>query len=290
MEDDRRTPILDLPPLREVIARHGLRARKQLGQNFLLDINLTRRIARSAGGLSQGTTIEIGPGPGGLTRALLIEGAARVVCIEKDARCLLALQELVEASAGRLTVLQADALEIDLCGLVEAPRRIVANLPYNVATPLLIAWLSQIAGNPHAFDSLTLMFQKEVADRLCAEPGTKSYGRLSVLAQWLCDCQALFSIPPSSFVPPPQVTSTVVRLAPHPQPLAPAQLRDLERVTAAAFGQRRKTLRQSLKQLGVPVLEILERASIEGSRRGEALSVVEFCGLARALAALQSTT
>ena len=287
MEQSQRDPILNLPPLRDVIARFGLSARKQLGQNFLLDINLTRRIARSAGDLSRGSTIEIGPGPGGLTRALLIEGAARLVCIEKDARCLLALEELAEASVGRLTVLQADAMDVDLREITEAPRRVVANLPYNVATALLIAWLTQLAEDLQAFESLTLLVQKEVAERLYAEPGTKSYGRLSVLTQWLCDCQALFSIPASAFVPPPKVTSAVVRIAPRPQPLAAARLSDLERVTAAAFGQRRKTLRQALKQLGVPASELLDRASIDGGRRGEGLSVVEFCALARALAALE---
>ncbi len=285
----QHSPVLDLPPLREVIARFGLSARKQLGQNFLLDINLTRRIARSAGDLSRGSTIEIGPGPGGLTRALLIEGAAHVLCIEKDARCLLALEELADASQGRLTVLQADAMDVDLREHGDAPRRIVANLPYNVATALLVSWLSQIAEDPQAFESLTLMFQKEVADRLHAEPGTKSYGRLSVLTQWLCDCQALFSIPASAFVPPPKVTSSVVRIVPRPAPLAPAEIHDLQRVTAAAFGQRRKTLRQALKPLGAPVPQLLDRAAIDGGRRGETLSVPEFCGLARVLAELRDS-
>ena len=278
-----------LPPLREVIARFGLNARKQLGQNFILDLNLTRRIARAAGDLSTGTTIEIGPGPGGLTRALLIEGAARVVAIEKDARCLAALAELADASEGRLHLIEADALQACYADIGETPRRIVANLPYNIATPLLIGWLGSIAANPKTFDSLTLMFQQEVAERLYAIPATKAYGRLSVLTQWLCDCRPLFLIAPSAFVPPPKVTSAVVQLVPLAQPRAEAKLPMLERVTAAAFGQRRKTLRQALKSLGVPAQDLLARADIDGRRRGETLTVEEFCALARTLDAIEGS-
>lgn len=278
-----------LPPLREVIARFGLNARKQLGQNFILDLNLTRRIARAAGDLSTGTTIEIGPGPGGLTRALLIEGAARVVAIEKDARCLAALAELADASEGRLHLIEADALQACYADIGETPRRIVANLPYNIATPLLIGWLGSIAANPKTFDSLTLMFQQEVAERLYAIPATKAYGRLSVLTQWLCDCRPLFLIAPSAFVPPPKVTSAVVQLVPLAQPRAEAKLPMLERVTAAAFGQRRKTLRQALKSLGVPAQDLLARADIDGGRRGETLTVEEFCALARMLDAIEGS-
>ena len=278
-----------LPPLREVIARFGLNARKQLGQNFILDLNLTRRIARAAGDLSTGTTIEIGPGPGGLTRALLLEGAARVVAIEKDARCLAALAELADASEGRLHLIEADALQACYADIGETPRRIVANLPYNIATPLLIGWLGSIAANPKTFDSLTLMFQQEVAERLYAIPATKAYGRLSVLTQWLCDCRPLFLIAPSAFVPPPKVTSAVVQLVPLAQPRAEAKLPMLERVTAAAFGQRRKTLRQALKSLGVPAQDLLARADIDGRRRGETLTVEEFCALARTLDAIEGS-
>ena len=278
-----------LPPLREVIARFGLSARKQLGQNFILDLNLTRRIARAAGDLSTGTTIEIGPGPGGLTRALLLEDAARVVAIEKDARCLAALAELADASEGRLHLIEADALQACYADIGKTPRRIVANLPYNIATPLLIGWLGSIAANPKTFDSLTLMFQQEVAERLYAIPTTKAYGRLSVLTQWLCDCRPLFLIAPSAFVPPPKVTSAVVQLVPLAQPRAEAKLRMLERVTAAAFGQRRKTLRQALKSLGVPAQDLLARADIDGRRRGETLTVEEFCALARTLDAIEGS-
>ncbi|MEX0760255.1 MAG: 16S rRNA (adenine(1518)-N(6)/adenine(1519)-N(6))-dimethyltransferase RsmA, partial [Tistlia sp.] len=231
-----------LPPLREVIARHALGARKALGQHFLLDLNVTGRIARSAGPLGQGTTIEIGPGPGGLTRALLLAGAERVVAIERDERCLAALTEIAAASGGRLELLQADALTVAAETLGEAPRRIVANLPYNVATPLLLGWLAALARDPQAFESLTLMFQKEVAERLAAVPRSKAYGRLSVMTQWLCTVDALFDLPAQAFTPPPKVTSSVVRLTPRAVPLAPAQAAVLERVTAAAFGQRRKML------------------------------------------------
>jgi 16S rRNA (adenine1518-N6/adenine1519-N6)-dimethyltransferase len=268
----------DLPPLREVIARAGLGARKSLGQNFLLDLNLTGRIARAAGPLAPFTVIEVGPGPGGLTRALLAEGAGRVVALEKDERCLGALAEIAEAYPGRLTVVPGDALEADLVALAPAPRKIVANLPYNVATPLLLGWLRRIGD----FASLTLMFQKEVALRLVARPRSKDYGRLSVITQLVAEPALLFDIPPRAFVPPPKITSTVVRLTPRPIPLGPARLEDVERVTAAAFGQRRKMLRGSLKSLGVDVDALLARAAIPGEARAEELTVEQFCALAEA--------
>ena len=261
-----------------VIARHGIGARQSLGQNFILDLNLTRRIARAAGPLETGTTVEIGPGPGGLTRALLSEGANRVVAIERDPRCLAALSELAALYPGRFEIVAGDALALDPAALSETPRRIVANLPYNIATVLLIRWLSRIGD----YESLTLMFQREVAERLVAQPRSPAYGRLSVLVQWLCEAKILFDIPPQAFTPPPKVTSSVVRLTPRAAPLAPADKPVLERVTAAAFGQRRKMLRSSLKSLGVPVEALLAVAGIAGTARAEELSVVQFCALARA--------
>jgi 16S rRNA (adenine1518-N6/adenine1519-N6)-dimethyltransferase len=276
-------PSPDLPPLRDVIRRHGLDARKSLGQNFLLDINLTRRIARAAAPLDDATVVEIGPGPGGLTRALLLEGARRVVAIEQDRRCIPALEELAAVFPGRLSVVEGDALSIDAASLADAPRQVVANLPYNIATPLLIGWLRQ-AG---AWRSLTLMFQKEVAQRLVAAPRSKDYGRLSVLTQWLCEARPAFDIPPQAFVPPPQVTSTVVRLVPRAVPLAPCRLDDLERVTAAGFGQRRKMLRSSLKPLG-DAAALLAASGIDPAARAEELPVEAFCALARAVAAASS--
>ena len=267
-----------LPPLREVIARHGLAAKKSLGQHFLLDLNLTGRIARAAGDVSAGTVIEIGPGPGGMTRALLAAGAAHVIAVERDARCIPALAEISAAYPGRLTVIEADALDIDAAKLGESPRRIVANLPYNVATPLLVGWL-RIA---EAFESITVMLQKEVADRLAAAPRTSDYGRLSIIAQWRCKVRSQFNVAREAFVPPPNVASTVVRLDPYAAPLAPARMETLERVTAAAFGQRRKMLRASLKQLG-DAGALLAVAGIDGTRRAEELTVEEFCALARAV-------
>jgi 16S rRNA (adenine1518-N6/adenine1519-N6)-dimethyltransferase len=275
-----------LPPLREVIARYGIGARKSLGQNFILDLNLTRRIARAAGPLDDGTTIEIGPGPGGLTRALFDEGAARVIAIERDPRCLAALGELAALYPGRLAIVDGDALKIDPVTLAEKPRRIVANLPYNIATALLLRWLDRIG----EYESLTLMFQREVAERLVAAPRTSAYGRLSILVQWLCEARILFDIPPRAFTPAPKVTSSVVRLVPRPMPLAPADKAVLERVTAAAFGQRRKMLRASLKSLGVPVEPLLAAAGIAGTARAEELSVTEFCALASALALTSDQT
>ncbi|WP_455372634.1 16S rRNA (adenine(1518)-N(6)/adenine(1519)-N(6))-dimethyltransferase RsmA [Limibacillus halophilus] len=270
----------ELPPLREVIARHDLGAKKALGQHFLFDMNLTRRIARAAGDLSQGTTIEVGPGPGGLTRALLLEGAGKLVAIERDERCLAALAELGAAFPGRFQVISADALETPVEPLGPAPRRIVANLPYNVSTQLLIGWLELIAREPDALSCLVLMFQKEVAQRLTAKPRSKDYGRLTILTQWLCEVEPLFDISPKAFVPPPKVTSTVVELRPRPAPAFPAEIASLQKVTAAAFGQRRKMLRQSLKSLGGDAQALLEAAGIKETARAEELTLEDFCRLA----------
>jgi 16S rRNA (adenine1518-N6/adenine1519-N6)-dimethyltransferase len=270
-----------LPPLREVIARHGLGARKSLGQHFLLDLNLTGRIARAAPDLSRGTVIEVGPGPGGLTRALLAEGATNLVVVEKDRRCLEALAELAVAYPGRLEVVEGDALKMDLAALGPAPRQIVSNLPYNISTALLVRWLTALADDPAAFSALTLMFQKEVAARLVAMPRSGPYGRLSVLTQWLCAARPLFDIPPRAFTPPPKVVSSVVALTPRAEPLAPASLAALEKVTAAAFGQRRKMLRQSLKSLGGDTARLFEATGIAPTARAEELAVEEFCALAR---------
>jgi 16S rRNA (adenine1518-N6/adenine1519-N6)-dimethyltransferase len=270
-----------LPPLREIVARHGIAARKGLGQHFLFDLNLTSRIARAAGPLAGRHVIEVGPGPGGLTRALLETGATAVHAIEKDARCLAALAELSAAFPGRLHIYAADATEIDDTTLAPAPRVVVANLPYNVSTVLLRAWLGRV----RAYESLTLMFQREVAERLAAPPGGKDYGRLSVLTQWLCRVDMLFHIPARAFTPPPKIDSTVLRLSPRAEPLASASQDALERVTAAAFGQRRKMLRQSLKSLGVDAGALLDAGAIAPTRRAEELSVEEFCALARAFAA-----
>jgi 16S rRNA (adenine1518-N6/adenine1519-N6)-dimethyltransferase len=270
-----------LPPLRELIARHGIAARKSLGQNFILDLNLTRRIARAAGPLDDATVIEIGPGPGGLTRALLAEGARRVVAIERDPRCLAALGELAAAYPGRLELVAGDALALDPAALSDPPRKIVANLPYNIATVLLLRWLDRIGD----YDSLVLMFQREVAERLVAAPRSPAYGRLSVVVQWLTLPKILFDLPPRVFVPPPKVTSSVVTLIPRAAPLAPASKPVLERVTAAAFGQRRKMLRSSLKTLGVPVEPLLTATGIAPTARAEELSIAEFCALACTLEA-----
>jgi 16S rRNA (adenine1518-N6/adenine1519-N6)-dimethyltransferase len=268
--------VAGLPPLRETIAAYGLDARKRLGQHFLLDLNLTRRIARAAAPLDQGTVIEVGPGPGGLTRALLLEGATHVVAVEVDARAIDALRELQAAAAGRLEVIEADALETDLTVLGPAPRRIVANLPYNVSTALLIKWL-------HVANEVTdmvLMFQKEVVDRLAARPRTKDYGRLSVLAQHVCDVHRLFDVAPSAFVPPPKVTSSVAQLTPRPAAERLADLRPLEKVTAAAFGQRRKMLRGSLSSLFPDPTTVLEGLGLSPTARAEELSVADFVRLA----------
>jgi len=275
-----------LPPLREVIARHGLAARRALGQNFLLDLNLTRRIARAAGPLTGVTVIEIGPGPGGLTRALLETDAKQIIALERDERCIAALEELATAYPGRLRIVAGDALEIDPGTLVEpgATPKIIANLPYNIATPLLIKWLRRLnAGDRPIFAGMTLMFQKEVAQRLAASPRSRSYGRLSIIAGWLCEIEALFDIAPQAFVPPPKVTSTVVGLTPRAQPLAPARMEVLERVTAAAFGQRRKMLRSSLKSISDDPLTLLSKCGLDPTARAEELDIGAFCALARAI-------
>ena len=270
-----------MPPLREVIARHGLTAKKSLGQNFILDLNVTRRIARTAGPFDGMEVIEIGSGPGGLTRALLETEAKRVIVVERDRRAVAALDELAAAYPGRLDIVEGDALELDPAALTGAPRKIVANLPYNIATALLLRWLDRI----DAYESLTLMFQREVAERLVAMPRSPAYGRLSVIVQWLAEPKILFDLPPSAFVPPPKVTSSVVTLLPRAIPLAPADKARLERVTAAAFGQRRKMLRASLRALGVPAEPLLDAAGVAPTARAEELSVGEFCALARALEA-----
>ena len=267
-----------LPPLREVIAKYGLRAKKGLGQNFLLDLNLTGRIARAAGPLDAGTVIEVGPGPGGLTRALLDEGAVRLVAIERDERCLPALAEIAAARPGRLSVVAGDALAADWAALGPPPRRIAANLPYNIGTALLLRWLE----TPGLFASLTVMLQSEVVDRIAAPAGGKAYGRLSVICQWLCRVAPLFTVPPAAFTPPPKVTSAVVRLEPLPEPRFPAPRAALERITAAAFGQRRKMLRASLRPLGGESL--CRAAGIDPELRAEAVPVAGFCALARILA------
>lgn len=276
-----------LPSLGETIATHGLSARKSLGQNFLLDLNLTRKIARSAGPLEGRTVIEIGPGPGGLTRALLDQGASRVIAVERDDRIKPILEEIGLAYPGRLETHFADALDVHEPSLledleIEEPVVIIANLPYNIATALLVKWLT-FAPWPPFFDSLTLMFQREVAERITASPSSKAYGRLSILSQWRTDPKILFDIPARAFTPPPKVTSTVVRLDLRKEPKAEADADILQRVVAAAFSQRRKMLRQSLKALGVDTLALLEQAGIDPTARAETLSVEDFCKLARTL-------
>lgn len=274
-----------LPPLREVIAEHGLRAKKELGQNFLLDLNLTSRIARVGGSLEGVRVIEVGPGPGGLTRALLAEGAREVIAIERDPRALPALAQIAEAYPGRLTIIAGDALEMDYRTLADGPTRIVANLPYNIATPLLIGWLS-LDPWPSFFESLTLMFQREVAERICARPGEDPYGRLGVLAGWRTDARIAFNVGRQAFVPPPNVTSAVVHLLPKPVD-DDVTVRNLENITKAAFGQRRKMVRQSLKSSGVAVEGLLAAAGLKGDERAEDLPVESFLAMARALPALR---
>ena len=274
-----------LPPLREVIASHGLSARKSLGQNFLLDLNLTAKIARQAGDLTGCDVLEIGPGPGGLTRGLLAEGARHVVAIEKDERCISALAEIAAHYPGRLTVLEGDALKIDPMEHLNPPVRVVANLPYNVGTELLVRWLTPDEWPPY-WTSLTLMFQKEVAQRITAECGSKAYGRLSILAQWRCQVRMAMQIPPEAFTPPPKVTSAVVHLERREVPLYDADAKVLERVVAKAFGQRRKMLRASLKGLVPDVEDVLRSVGIKPTDRAENISVEQFCALARTVAAL----
>jgi 16S rRNA (adenine1518-N6/adenine1519-N6)-dimethyltransferase len=271
-----------LPPLREVIAKHGLAARKALGQNFLMDLNLTARIARVAGPLTGVTVVEVGPGPGGLTRALLAEGAARVIAIERDERCLAALAEISDRYPGRLEVIAGDALEVDLSHHLKGPARIVANLPYNIGTELFVRWMTPQDWPPW-WDSLTLMFQREVAERIVAKPGSKAYGRLSVLAQWRARARIAFEVGPAAFTPPPKVTSAVVHVVPA-MPMADVAPELLERVVAAAFAQRRKMLRQSLKFAFPNAVALLEAAGIDPTRRAETLSISEFLALAIAAA------
>jgi 16S rRNA (adenine1518-N6/adenine1519-N6)-dimethyltransferase len=276
-----------LPPLREVIARHGLTARKALGQNFLLDLNLTARIARVAGPLAGVTVVEVGPGPGGLTRALLAEGAKRVIAIERDARCLAALEEISAHYPGRLEVIAGDALEVDPAPYLDRPARIVANLPYNVGTELFVRWMTPERWPPW-WDSLTCMFQREVAERIVARPGRDAsggaYGRLSVLAQWRARARIAFDVNPGAFTPPPKVTSSVLHVVPA-EPMADVAPGLLERVVAAAFAQRRKMLRQSLKTRFDDPVALLEAAGIDPTRRAETLSIEEFLGLCRTVEA-----
>ena len=274
----------DLPPLREVIRKHDLGAKKSLGQNFLLDLNLTARIARAAGPHNDVTVVEIGPGPGGLTRALLAEGAPHVIAIERDSRAIAALNEISARYPGRLSVIEDDAMSFDPRPLLGGRRaRIVANLPYNIATPLLISWLTAEPWPPW-YDRMVLMFQREVAERIAAAPGSKSYGRLSVLTQWRTEPRILFDISPKAFMPPPKVKSSLVEFFPRAHPL-PCDRQALERVTQAAFGQRRKMLRQSLKTLGRDPAPLLEQAGIAGTARAEDIPVEGFVRLARLYAA-----
>ena len=273
-----------LPPLREVIAQHGLSARKSLGQNFLLDLNLTRRIARAAGPLEGATVLEVGPGPGGLTRALLMEGAGKVIAVERDDRTRPALAEIAAAYPGRLEVVEADALKVnwaEIAAQAEGPVKIAANLPYNIATPLLTGWLLAEPWPPY-WSSLTLMFQKEVAQRITASPGSDAYGRLSIISQWRSQALKLFDISPRAFTPPPKVTSSVVHITPLPEPVHRCQAQVLEKVTAAAFGQRRKMLRSSLKALGGDTEAMIAAAGLKPEMRAEQVDVAGFCRLAEA--------
>ena len=270
-----------LPPLREVIRKHRLAARKSLGQNFLLDLNLTGRIARAAGDLGGCDVLEIGPGPGGLTRAILANGARRVVAVERDERCLAALEEIAAHYPGRLEVIPADALSLDPRTYLRPPVKIIANLPYNIATPLLIGWL-QTEPWPPWFEGITAMFQREVALRITAGPGEKAYGRLSVMARWRSSASILFDVNRSAFTPPPKVTSSIVQLIPRQNPL-PCRTKALEKVTAAAFGQRRKMLRSSLKSIFPKAETTLQEIGIDPTKRAEQLKISEFCNLANRL-------
>ena len=271
-----------LPPLRDVIEAHGLKANKALGQNFLFDLNLTRRIARAAFPLEGFTIVEVGPGPGGLTRALLAEGASHVIAVERDTRALPALQEIAAHYPGKLEIISGDAMEVDWAKLIKGPAKIVANLPYNIATPLLIGWLS-VEPWPPWFSSLTLMFQKEVAERIAAKAGADAYGRLSVISQWRCEAKKLFDVNRSAFTPPPKITSSIVQLIPRAVCSPPCTLKNLERVTAAGFGQRRKMLRQSLKAAFDQPEAVLEGLGIAPTKRAEELTIGDFGRLALAL-------
>lgn len=273
-----RRNLSGLPPLREVIAAHGLQARKSLGQNFLLDQNITDKIVRLCGPLAGLSVVEIGPGPGGLTRSLLHSGALRVVAVETDSRAISALEGLQQAAGDDLALVQGDALEVSLPELCEAPRAVIANLPYNIATPLLLRWMKDLKGDPATYRFMALMFQKEVAERICAVPGTKSYGRLGIVSQWLCTVKVLMDLPPSVFTPPPKVRSSIVRFVPKvlegPQPSFDA----MERVTALAFQGRRKMVRSSLKDYAAH----FERLGIDPQSRAEDLSVQDYIALAQA--------
>lgn len=270
--------IAALPPLRDIIRDHALRAEKSLGQNFLLDLNLTAKIARAASSLRNANVLEIGPGPGGLTRAILMESPAYLLAVEYDPRAVAALQGLQDAAQGKLQILQRDALDLRLDALpLTSPITIVANLPYNIATPLLTGWLQQNHEKPGLVCEMVLMFQKEVAQRIAAKPGTKTYGRLSIIAQWLCDCKIMFDVPAAAFTPAPKVTSSIVRLVPRPRP--DGDFAAMEKITAAAFGQRRKMLRGSMKDY----LPLLEACGIDPTRRAEDVSVAEYAALVRHL-------
>jgi 16S rRNA (adenine1518-N6/adenine1519-N6)-dimethyltransferase len=271
-----KSDILKLPALRNVTTVHNLAPRKSLGQNFIFDINLTRKIARAAAPFCDGTVIEIGPGPGGLTRALFLEGAENIIGIEKDTRAIRALAELVRVAKGKLTLIQSDAMKLSIHSIGFPPRRIIANLPYNIATGLIINWLR----TPDAFESITVMVQKEVAMRMCAEPGGSNFGRLAIIIQWLAIPKMLFDVPPSAFHPSPKVTSTLIEIRPRLKPLFEANRHALETVTAHAFGQRRKMLRSSLKNIGGHTL--LDKANIQPTQRPENLTIQEFCKLAQA--------
>ena len=271
-----------LPPLRDAIARHGLTARKTMGQSFLLDLNLTSKIARQAGDLAACDVLEVGPGPGGLTRALLAEGARKVLAVEKDARCLPALEEISARYPGRLEAIEGDALKLDLLGRLAPPVRVVSNLPYNIGTELLVRWLTPKTWPP-AWTSLTLMFQREVAERIVAAPGSKAYGRLSILAQWRAEARIVMDLPPEAFTPPPKVRSAVVHLDALPEARFPADPATLGRLVATAFGQRRKMLRASLKPLLSDVDRDLRLAGIAPTERAERVPIERFCALARSM-------
>ena len=274
-----KTKILNLPPLSTLVEQYDLNPYKSLGQNFIFDLNLTRKIVRAANLSSNETIFEIGPGPGALTRALFIEGAGRVIAIERDKRAITALSELVDICNGKLELISDDALKVPINTMGVVPRRIVANLPYNIATQLLLNWLQ----TPDAFTSITVMLQKEVAMRICAEPGNSNYGRLSIIAQWLACPKMLFDIPASAFHPKPKVTSTLLEIIPRARPLFPAEKKALEKITAHAFGQRRKMLRSSLKKIGGD--HLLRMTDIDPTLRPENLSIEDFCKLARAYTA-----
>ena len=275
-----------LPPLRDVIAAHGIAARKSLGQNFLLDLNLTAKIARMAGDLTHADVLEVGPGPGGLTRGLLAEGARRVLAVEKDSRCIAALNEIASAYPGRLEIINADALEVDIGDRLQAPIKVAANLPYNVGTELLVRWLTPPVWPPF-WESLTLMFQREVAQRITAAPGSKAYGRLAILAQWRTDAHIALELPPEAFSPAPKVSSAVVHLTALPAPRFEADAAILSRVVAAAFNQRRKMLRSALKGVDPAIEEHLRSAGIAPTERAEQVGLEAFCALARVLKSAQ---